>query len=79
MTVEVFFIFFNLFFFAPQPENLTADRFVVYGDHYVNIREAMTRTLAANPNELKTALEVSFISYVLQFLCVRCRAQFSDK
>ena len=47
-----------------QAEEL-ADRFVVYEDHYVDIREAMARTaLAANDNELTTALQVRSVFFL---------------
>ena len=71
MFLNVFLLCFCVF--VSQAEELTADRFVVYEDQYVDIREAMTRTaLAANHNELATALQVRSVSFTFNrfFLCV---------
>ena len=80
-----FFLFLNVFLFCfcvfvYQAEEQTGDRFIVYEDHYVDIREAMTRTaLAANDNELTTALQVRSVSCTFNRFCVCWRAEFVCK
>ena len=69
MFLNVFLLCFCVF--VSQAEELTADRFVVYEDHYVDIREAMARTaLATNDNELTTALKVRSVSCTFNRFCV---------
>ena len=46
-------------FFPLQEKDLVPDRFIVYGEHYKKIREAMAKTvLGASHRELTATLEV---------------------
>ena len=46
-------------FFSFQEEDLVPDRFIIYGEHYKKIREAVAKTvLSGSHKELTTTFEV---------------------
>ena len=50
------------FFFSLQEKDLVPDGFIVYGEHYKKIREAMAKlVLGASHGELTATLEVQWL------------------